>query len=61
MISNNMNDKKQRGRPAKEESEKKQKFGTKLAPDVNTHIRKQPNMSAYIEKVVRKDMESDDE
>ena len=55
MISNNMNDKK-RGRPAKEESEKKQKFGTKLAPDVNTHIRKQPNMSAYIEKVVRKDM-----
>ena len=56
-----MTDKKQRGRPAKEESEKKQKFGTKLAPDVNTHIRKQPNMSAYIEKVVREDMESDDE
>jgi len=54
-----MTESKKRGRPKKPESEKKKYWGTKLAPDVRLHITKQPNMSAYVERVVRADMESE--
>lgn len=56
MISNNMT-KQKRGRPSMNESEKKQPIGTKVLPHIARRIKSQPSQSAYIEKLVQKDID----
>ena len=56
-----MTEKKARGRPPIPESKKKKYWGSKFEPVIIKQIKSKTNSTAYIEKLVRKDMESDDE